>query len=88
MKELKNAMAKAIEAAEACDAADRAWCENVESRELEAAFDAAYRAQHEAEARLYAAIEAFTGGAIDRKTARLMWVKKREQLRSLIARAA
>ena len=88
MKELKRAMAEAIEAAKACDEADKAWGDSPESEELEGVFDAAYKAQHEAEARLYAAIESFTGGAIDQKTARLMWMRKRAQLESLMARAA
>lgn len=88
MKNIKNAMQAAKAAEKACDMAEAAWAEFPESEELEAVFDASYKAQHEAEEALFAAIENFAGGAIDAKTARLMWMSRREQLEGLINRAA
>lgn len=88
MQTIKDAMRNVKAAERACDMADAAYGENPESAELESAFDAAYKAQHEAEQAFYAAIEGFSNGAIDAKTARMMWMKRREQLESLINRAA
>lgn len=88
MQNIKNAMQAVKEAERACDIAYAAWFENPESAELEAAFDAAYKAQHEAEQAFYAAIEGFSNGAIEAKTTRMIWMKRRDQIKSLINRVS
>lgn len=79
---------KAYEAAEiACDKAEAEMVE-LDTDEAEAAFDAAYKAQGEAAQAFAEAVESFTRGMVDAKTARRMLIIKRDQLESLIARVA
>lgn len=88
VKYIKAMFAKLEEAEAAYDAADADWEADPESAEAEAAWDAAYNALWEAEQAVAEAIESFTGGMVDCKTARRMVTIKRDQLQALIARAA
>lgn len=68
--------------------AEMASFENANDEELDAAADAAYKAEWSAFNRLARAISDFTNREIDEWTAREMIGIKRDELRSLIARAA
>lgn len=86
--EIKRLFA-AVETAEAAyDAADEAMAADVENEALEAAWDEAYRVLWNAEQAFAEAVEAFTAGAVDEKTARRMLTVKRAELAGLVYRLA
>ena len=85
MENIKNLFNKYLELEAAADAADDAWSNDPESEELEAAFDSAYTAEHEAHMALVDAIVDFTSGRITAPVARVMLSAKREELKSLIS---
>ena len=67
---------------------EAAWDNDPENEELEADFDKAYIAEHKALTNLMDYIVLYTGGMIDRPTARLMIVKMPERLEALVNRIA
>lgn len=85
MENLKSLFANYIELEAAADAADLAWEQDPENEKLEAAFDCAYEAEHEALQSLLNEIVSFTSGQINLSTARTMLMSKREELQALIS---
>lgn len=81
MKELLKALKEAEERA---NKADAAWDADPENEALEAAFDEAYRAEHDAFENLVNEIVKATSGKIDTKTAVTMIRTKRKELEALI----
>lgn len=81
MKELLKALKEAEERA---NKADAAWDAEPENEALEAAFDEAYEAEHEAFENLVNEIVKATSGKIDTKTAAAMIRSKRNELEALI----
>ena len=88
MKNLKDLLKALKIAEENANKVDAAWENDPENENLEIAFDRAYAKEHEALENLVGEIVKVTAGKIDRKTARAMVIKKREQLEALINRAA
>lgn len=87
-KEIKRLFAEMEEAERISDELDAAWEQDPENAELEAAWDAAYAAEHAAFSAVVEEVVKITGGAIDATTARLMLMKKRDEFGSLVARLA
>lgn len=85
MENLKMLFTNYINLEAAADAADLAWEQDPEDENLEAAFDRAYEAQHEALQSLVKEIVSFTNGQINFSTARMMLMSKREELQALIS---
>lgn len=85
MENLKMLFTNYINLEAAADAADLAWEQDPENEELEAAFDSAYEAEHEALQSLLQEIVSFTNGQINLSTARMMLMSKREELQALIS---
>lgn len=80
---------EAVEIAQAAyDAADEAMAADVENEAMEAAWDEAYKVLWNAEEAFSVAVERFSAGKVDAKTARRMLVIKRDELRSLVNRLA
>lgn len=87
-KEIKRLFAEMEEAERISDELYVAWEQDPESAELEAAWYAAYEAEHAAFFAVVDEVVKITGGAIDATTARLMLFKKRDKFGSLVARLA
>ena len=68
------------------DAADAVWEADPESEQAEHNCDAAYKLLWNAEQAFAEAIVEFTAGSIDKRTARLMLIKQRDELREYISR--
>ena len=68
--------------------ADDAWGADPENEQLEAEFDRAYQAEHEAFTELVNAIVKLSGGQIEHKTAAMMIRAKRNELKTLIEKIA
>ena len=68
--------------------ADEAWNNEPENEELEEAFDEAYEKEYEAFENLVTEIERLTNGMIDKQTARVMVISKREELKAIVERIA
>lgn len=76
-----------VELADAAyDAADAAWEADPENATLEKAWDNAYEVAWNAAEDFAEAIVEFTAGSIDKRTARLMLIKQRDELREYISR--
>ena len=85
MENLKMLFTNYINLEAAANAADSAWEQDPENEELEAAFDRAYEAEHEARQALIDEIVSFTSGRIDAAVARKMLGSKRDELMALMA---
>lgn len=68
--------------------ADEAWNNEPENEELEEAFYEAYEKEYEAFENLVTEIERLTNGMIDKQTARVMVISKREELKAIVERIA
>ena len=82
-------MLEELETAEAkTDRIDEAWENDYENEELEKAYMEAYKEEHKAFETLVNEIVKVSCGAIDNKTARMVLIAKRDEVKSLIARIA
>ena len=82
-------MLEELEAAETkTDRIDEAWENDYENEELEKAYMEAYKEEHKAFETLVNEIVKVSCGAIDNKTARMVLIAKRDEVKSLIARIA
>lgn len=86
--DLKNLLAAMTAAENANDEADEAWGRDLGNYELEKAADRAYEAMFSAQRAFAKALESFTGGRIDSKTACRLIVAKRDELGGLVNRLA
>lgn len=86
--ELTTAIAALDSTEAALDAIDTAWENAPEDTALEAAWSAAYEANHAAWRKVASLLRDFSGGALDEHTIRIMFAKKRADLDALIARWA
>ena len=86
--EIKNLFRRVEITEMLADAADAAWEADPENEQAEYTWDAAYKQCGEAQQAFAEALEDFTAGAVDAKTARRMLVIKRDELAALIDRLA
>lgn len=70
------------------DEIDAAWENDYENEELETAWNEAYKTEHEIFDKVVTEIVAMTNGMIDRETARVMIISKREEIKALVKRIA
>lgn len=88
INELKKLYAEYVEAEAISDAADAAYEADCENEAVEAEFDRTYKEAMAALGKLVDGIVAFTNGAIDKKTARMMVIAKKDRLEAILNRAA
>ena len=87
-KELQRLMKEYRAAMEEADRIDAAWEDDYENEELEAAWDAAYKAEHKAMTNLVDGLVRFSRGMLNEHAARSLVRVKLEAVEALIARLA
>lgn len=85
MKILLEKIKKLEQLEKAADEAESRWTEQPESKELESAFDKAYKAEFDAYISTAKYIEYMTGGAVNFMTAKKLIQTKRAELLQLLA---